>query len=136
MQNHDGFIDIGDLRAVYTSMGREMSDKELNEMIGDAVSDGKMNFTMFLTMFGERLSGTDPEDVIRNAFGCFDEADTGYINTEVLRELMTSMGERFTDEEVDDMLRGAPVDKNDNLNYVEFTRILKNGQRDEDEEGS
>lgn len=38
---------------------------------------GPINFTMFLTMFGERLNGTDPEDVIRNAFTCFDEDGSG-----------------------------------------------------------
>ena len=38
---------------------------------------GPINFTMFLTMFGEKLNGTDPEDVIKNAFGCFDEENTG-----------------------------------------------------------
>ena len=38
---------------------------------------GPINFTMFLTLFGERLQGTDPEEVIRNAFGCFDEENAG-----------------------------------------------------------
>lgn len=41
---------------------------------------GPINFTMFLTMFGERLNGTDPEDVIRNAFACFDEEGSGKSN--------------------------------------------------------
>lgn len=40
---------------------------------------GPINFTMFLTMFGEKLNGTDPEDVIRNAFACFDEEGTGQL---------------------------------------------------------
>lgn len=44
--------------------------------------------------------GTDPEDVIKNAFGCFDENNTGYINEEYLRELLVSMGDRFSDEDV------------------------------------
>ena len=44
--------------------------------------------------------GTDPEDVIKNAFGCFDENNSGVINEEYLRELLTSMGDRFTDEDV------------------------------------
>ena len=44
-------------------------------MVGQA--PGPINFTMFLTLFGERLQGTDPEDVIKNAFGCFDEDGTG-----------------------------------------------------------
>lgn len=61
---------------------------------------GPINFTMFLTLFGERLQGTDPEEVIRNAFACFDEDNTGQINEEKLRELLTTMGDRFTDEEV------------------------------------
>lgn len=46
-------------------------------MMGE--SSGPMNFTMFLTVFGEKLNGTDPEDVIKNAFACFDEEGTGYI---------------------------------------------------------
>lgn len=61
---------------------------------------GPINFTMFLTLFGERLQGTDPEDVIKNAFGCFDENNEGVINEERLRELLVTMGDRFTDEDV------------------------------------
>ena len=41
---------------------------------------GPINFTMFFTMFGEKLNGTDPEDVIKNAFGCFDEENTGMLS--------------------------------------------------------
>lgn len=66
---------------------------------------GPINFTMFLTLFGERLQGTDPEDVIKNAFACFDEDNAGYINEERLRELLISMGDRFTDEDVSRTLR-------------------------------
>lgn len=44
--------------------------------------------------------GTDPEDVIRNAFACFDEEGTGKIHEDRLRELLTTMGDRFTDAEV------------------------------------
>ena len=46
------------------------------------------------------MQGTDPEDVIKNAFGCFDENNTGHLNEELLRELLTTMGDRFTDDDV------------------------------------
>ena len=46
------------------------------------------------------FTGTDPEDVIRNAFACFDEEGTGKIHEDRLRELLTTMGDRFTDAEV------------------------------------
>lgn len=42
-----------------------------------AEAPGPINFTMFLTMFGEKLNGTDPEEVIRNAFACFDDENSG-----------------------------------------------------------
>ena len=70
------------------------------------------------------FTGTDPEDVIKNAFGCFDEENAGFIHEDRLRELLTTMGDRFTDEQVDEMYREAPL-KNGMFDYVEFTRILK-----------
>merc|ERR1719431_1254174 len=84
-------------------------------------------------MFGEKLNGTDPEDVIRNAFACFDDDNTGNINEETLRELLTTMGDRFTDDQVDDMFREAPIDrKTYDFNYIEFVKILKHGKTDPD----
>ena len=56
-------------------IGKNPSDEYLEGMMSEA--PGPINFTMFLTMFGERLNGTDPEDVIRNAFACFDEEGSG-----------------------------------------------------------
>lgn len=55
--------------------GKNPTDEYLEAMMNEA--PGPINFTMFLTMFGEKLNGTDPEDVIRNAFACFDEEGTG-----------------------------------------------------------
>lgn len=58
---------------------------------------------------------------------------SGFIHEDHLRELLTTMGDRFTDEEVDEMYREAPIDKKGNFNYVEFTRILKHGAKDKDD---
>ena len=55
------------------------------------------------------FTGTDPEDVIKNAFGCFDEENAGFIHEDRLRELLTTMGDRFTDEQVDEMYREVPL---------------------------
>ncbi|ESO04755.1 hypothetical protein HELRODRAFT_78681 [Helobdella robusta] len=127
-QNHDGFIDKEDLHDMLASLGKVPTDKDLDSMMSEA--PGPINFTMFLTMFGEKLNGTDPEDVIKNAFACFDEDNKGYINEDRLRELLMTMGDRFNEEEVDEMYREAPI-KNGNFDYMEFTRILKHGKKDD-----
>jgi myosin regulatory light chain 12 len=129
--NRDGFIDKDDLHDMLASLGKDPTAKYLDDMMKEA--PGPINFTMFLTMFGEKLNGTDPEEVIKNAFGCFDENNSGRINEDYLRELLTTMGDRFTDDQVDEMFREAPIDqKTNDFNYVEFVKILKHGKVDPD----
>ncbi|KAM7124684.1 LOW QUALITY PROTEIN: myosin regulatory light chain 2, smooth muscle minor isoform-like [Ciconia maguari] len=61
-------------------------------------------------------------------------ASLGSIQEDYLRELLTTMGDRFTDEEVDDLYRrGTHLQKKGNFNYIEFTRILKHGAKDKDD---
>lgn len=97
-QNRDGLIDKEDLQEMLGSLGKNPGDAYLDGMMNEA--PGPINFTMFLTLFGERLQGTDPEDVIKNAFACFDEDNAGVLSEERLRELLTTIGDRFTDEDV------------------------------------
>jgi len=130
-QNRDGFIEKEDLHDMLASLGKNPTDDYLEAMMMEA--PGPINFTMFLTLFGERLQGTDPEDVIKNAFGCFDEDNNGHISEDRLRELLTTMGDRFTDEDVDEMYREAPI-KNNLFDYIEFTRILKHGAKENENE--
>ncbi|XP_071965791.1 myosin regulatory light chain 12B-like [Antedon mediterranea] len=129
-QNRDGFIDREDLHDMLASLGKDPSSAYLDDMMKDA--PGPINFTMFLTLFGEKLNGTDPEDVILNAFGCFDDEATGVIMEDNLRELLMTMGDRFNDDEVDEMYREAPI-KDGKFNYREFVRILKHGTKDKDD---
>lgn len=129
-QNRDGFIDKEDLHDMLASLGKDPTDDYLEAMMNEA--PGAINFTMFLTLFGERLQGTDPEDVIKNAFGCFDDDNSGFLHEDRLRELLTTMGDQITDEEVDEMYREEPI-KNGIVNYMEFTRILKHGAKEKDE---
>jgi Ca2+-binding EF-hand superfamily protein len=98
----DGFIDREDLNDMLASLGQSPTEEYIEDMISEA--PGSINFTMFLTLMGEKLSGTDPEHEILQAFECFDESGTGLCNAEELREWMTTMGDRFTDDEVSTLL--------------------------------
>lgn len=72
-QDKDGIISRSDIRASFDALGRLCSDKELEEMTSEA--PGPINFTMFLTVFGDRVQGTDEEDIVLNAFNRYDEGD-------------------------------------------------------------
>ena len=41
-----------------------------------------------------------------------------------LRHVMTNLGEKLTDEEVDEMIREADVDGDGQVNYDEFVKMM------------
>merc|ERR1712168_273620 len=112
------------------SLGQIMTDAEIDGMIKEA--PGAINFTMFLTLMGEKLHGTDAEDVIKNAFKCFDPDGLKVIPGEELKRLLMTMGERFTNEEVDEMFNEQALDDAGNFDYLEFTRLIKHGPKEEE----
>lgn len=53
--NRDGFIDVSDLKEIHMNLGRQPTDDELKKMLAE--TPGQMNFTAFLTLFGEKMHG-------------------------------------------------------------------------------
>merc|ERR1712215_623404 len=129
-QDRNGFISKEDLAGMFSSMGKDPPETYLEDMIKEAPGD--INFTTFLTLFGEKLHETDPEDVIKNAFKCFDPEGKKVINGDELKRLLMAMGERFTAEEVDEIFNEQDVDDNGDFDYIEFTRLIKHGPREEE----
>ncbi|XP_072351036.1 myosin regulatory light chain 2, ventricular/cardiac muscle isoform [Scyliorhinus torazame] len=131
-QNRDGFIDKSDLRDTFAALGRlNVKNEELDEMIKE--SAGPINFTVFLTMFGEKLKGTDPEESILNAFKIFDPEGKGFLRKDYIEEVLTTQAERFTKEEVDQMFTAFPPDVTGNLDYKNLVHIITHGEEKDQE---
>lgn len=54
----------------------------------------------------------------------FDKDGNGFISAQELRHIMTNLGEKLTDEEVDEMIREADVDGDGQINYDEFVDMM------------
>lgn len=63
------------------------------------------------------------EDYIKG-FQVFDKEQTGYIGVGELRYILTSIGEKLTDAEVDELLKGVNVTAEGNVDYVEFVKSI------------
>lgn len=48
---------------------------------------------------------------------CGAQDGNGYISAAELRHVMTNLGEKLTDEEVDEMIREADIDGDGQVNY-------------------
>jgi len=127
-QNRDGFIDVEDLKDMYASLGQEPKVDTLKTMLKEC--PGQLNFTAFLTLFGEKAQGTDPESTILNAFKMFDGENTGFLAEEYVKDLLENVGDIFTKDEMRMTWKEAPVSAG-KFDYTAMVKLLK-GQSDEE----
>jgi len=71
-------------------------------------------------MMARKMKDTDSEEEILEAFKFFDKDGNGFISAAELRHIMTNLGEKLIDEEVDEMIREADIDGDGQINYEEF----------------
>uniref|UniRef100_A0A0A9DDR9 EF-hand domain-containing protein n=1 Tax=Arundo donax TaxID=35708 RepID=A0A0A9DDR9_ARUDO len=108
------------------SLGQNPTEAELQDMINevDADRNGTIDFPEFLNLMARKMKDTDSEEELKEAFRVFDKDQNGFISAAELRRVMTNLGEKLTDEEVDEMVREADVDGDGHINYQEFVKVM------------
>ena len=115
----DGTITTKELGTVMRSLGQNPTEAELQDMINEVDVDGNGNidFPEFLSLMARKMRDVDTEEELVEAFKVFDKDGNGFISAAELRHVMTNLGEKLTDEEVDEMIREADVDGDGEIDY-------------------
>ena len=79
--------------------------------------NGTIDFPEFLTMMARKMKDTDSEEELRESFRVFDKDGNGYISAAELRHVMTNLGEKLTDDEVDEMMKEADTNGDGQISY-------------------
>ena len=119
-------ISTKDLPTVLRSLGQNPSESEIGDITQQADPDGSgaVDFETFLSMIQTKLKDQDSEAEIRESFRVFDKEGNGKISAPELRHIMTTLGEKLTEDEVDEMLNEAETDGDGMINYERFARVL------------
>ncbi|XP_063916117.1 calmodulin-beta-like isoform X1 [Zophobas morio] len=125
-KDEDGTITMAELGVVMRSLGQRPTETELRDMVNEVDQDGNgtIEFNEFLQMMSKKMKDADGEEELKEAFRVFDKNNDGLISSNELRHVMTSLGERLSEEEVDDMIKEADLDGDGQVNYEEFVNIL------------
>merc|ERR1719203_1328073 len=107
-----GTVSTDKLGTLMRSLGQNPTDAELQDMINevDADGNGTIDFPEFLSLQARKMKDTDTEEELIEAFRAFDRDGSGFISAAELRHVMTNLGEKLTDEEIDEMIAEADVD--------------------------
>lgn len=65
----------------------------------------------------KKITTNDTEEEIRDAFRIFDKDGNGLISAHELRQIMMNLGEKLTDEELDEMMREADLNGDGQIDY-------------------
>uniref|UniRef100_A0A0K3CGI2 BY PROTMAP: gi/814539376/emb/CEQ43228.1/ SPOSA6832_05138, partial [Sporidiobolus salmonicolor] n=1 Tax=Rhodotorula toruloides TaxID=5286 RepID=A0A0K3CGI2_RHOTO len=85
-----------------------------------------VDYSTFVNILN-RPGGFDPAgtaDEFIRGFQVFDKDNNGYIGQGELRYVLTSLGEKLSDWEVDELLKGVKVTPEGNINYVSFVHQI------------
>ena len=88
----------------------------------DTDQNGTIDFDEFLVMMARCMDSDS--DIIKEARNVFDRDGNGFISSAELRHVVTSLGEKLTDEEVDELITEVDVDGDGQINYAEFVRMM------------
>ena len=63
------------------------------------------------------MKDTDTEEEMKEAFKVFDRDNNGFISAQELRLVMSNLGEKLTDEEVEEMIKEADMNGDGQVDY-------------------
>lgn len=63
------------------------------------------------------MKHTDSEEEIKEAFKVFDKDGNGMISLHELAQVMANLGEKLTDDELDEMMREADINGDGQIDY-------------------
>ncbi|KAL4869489.1 hypothetical protein BDV12DRAFT_167821 [Aspergillus spectabilis] len=121
-----GDITATELGEVMRSLGQNPTDTELQDIIDELDVDrtGTIDFDEFLIMMSRKVKDSDPEAELREAFAVFDKDKSGSISADELRQVLRSIGDDVSDNDVDEMLRLADVNGDGSIDYEEFVKLM------------
>jgi len=74
----------------------------INEVDADGI--GTIDFPEFLSLMARKMKDTNAEEELAESLRVFDKNGDGTLSLRELRHLITQLGEKMSDEEVDAMI--------------------------------
>lgn len=124
-----GFITIDTVSAILKLMGIKISDKNLAEVVAETDEDGsgQLEFEEFVELSAKFLIEEDEEALkaeLREAFRIYDKEGQGFITTDVLREILTEIDNKLTEEDLDGIIEEVDEDGSGTLDFDEFMEMM------------
>ncbi len=108
----------------YMALGWNFTEDELNKIMQEKAKDDLIDFNGFSNYLFERSKDAEIEEEIMETFVEMDKDGDGKINAKDLKYLLYSIGEKFDDEEINEIINETSSTKNKYFSYKNIIRLI------------
>lgn len=124
----DGKIQLNQVGECLRALGQNPTESDVLKCTHQLKADERISFEVFLPIYQaiSKSRSSDTADDFIEGLRHFDKDASGFISSAELRHLLTTLGEKLTDDEVEQLLTNQE-DSQGNVNYEEFVRMVMGG---------
>ena len=113
-----GVISVDIVELLCKNLGAYIPSDDIKEFKENYFEEGVVNFEKFLAFFADHyLKKIDRQQLI-NCFQFLDKGKTGNINSKELKHWLMVVGDKLTEKEADDLLKGF-----DNKGVIDYRNL-------------
>ena len=122
-----GKMDQKELKIALMTLGFEISKEKIRKILSetDLRNPDTITFNEFLQIIHSQLPFRDTRKELEEAFKLFDIDNTGRITFKNLKDVLTSMGEQLTDQEIIEIIAEADKNGDGTISLDEFINLVK-----------
>jgi calmodulin len=126
-KHSEGYISTKELGTIFNSLGINISEEDLIEIItiyDNDQNNSMIDFITFLDIIAKKKDDIYKEEDLINAFRIFDKEGNGKISIKELRYVMMSSGVDFNENYIKDIINESNVDNDEFIDYHKFIKLL------------
>ena len=122
----NGSITTKELGTVMRSLGQNLSEAEIKEMIDivDEDKNGTIDFQEFLHLMARKMKIIDKEEELLDAFNILDRDGSGKISKYELRYIIMSTDSKIKGDDIEDIIKTIGTDEEGKIDLQDFIDIL------------
>jgi calmodulin len=123
--DQNGTLDEEELGLLMRSLGQNFSNAELKEITKDMISKKiNLEFHEFLEIMAKYRKENDDKSKLIKAFRYFDRDNTGFIDFQEFKHVLTSIAEKLNHDEIEKLEEIARADQDGKFNYKELVKNM------------
>ena len=123
-QNKDKKLSKEEAKYAYTALGWNFTEEELNKIMQEKGQDNLIDFNWFSNYLFERSKDAEIEVEIMETFVEMNKDGHGKINEKDLKYLLYSIGEKFDDEEINEIINETSSTNDGYFSYKDMVRLI------------